>query len=320
MRLNEYTENVARDIDLLIRRHFADITDPLGRASAHLLLAGGKRLRPSVFLLAADAIKKGSSFDLLPPALSMELTHTFTLIHDDIMDEDTERRGVPTVHTAWDESTAILAGDVLYARAFEFLSIAPAPEKARIRAVSLLARTCAQICEGQYMDMAFEKRADVTEPEYLEMVQKKTGSLFAASTAIGAILAGGRPPEVDALYQFGLLCGIAFQIQDDIIDITSLAEQTGKDRGSDIREKKQTLISIKAREKGVDLTPYQRTLSDKETDDLVNLLTRSGVLDDVREVASRMVANGTKTLGILRPSPERDLLMEMGQFFITRGH
>lgn len=320
MKLNDYLENVARDVDLLIRRHFADTPDQLSRASAHLLLAGGKRLRPSVLLLSADAIRKGSSFDLLPAALSVELTHTFTLIHDDIMDEDTERRGVPTVHTAWDEPTAILAGDVLYARAFEFLSIAPAPDQARIRAVSLLARTCAQICEGQHMDMSFEKRGDVTEPEYMEMVQKKTGSLFAASAAIGAILAGGKPTQVDALYQFGLLCGIAFQIQDDIIDITSVAERTGKDRGSDIREEKQTLIAIKAREKGLDLTPYQRALSDTEADELVALLTRSGVLDEVREIASRMVASGSKTLGILPPSPERDLLLEMGQFFIKRGH
>jgi geranylgeranyl diphosphate synthase type I len=320
MDLQAYLQQVMQDVDTLIRRHFGDATGELGKASAHLLLAGGKRLRPSVLLLAADAVKKGSSFDLVPAALSVEVTHTFTLIHDDIMDQDAERRGVPTVHTQWDEPTAILAGDVLYARAFEFLSMASAKESARIRAVSLLARTCVEICEGQHMDMSFEGREDVTEPEYLEMVRKKTGALFAASASIGAILAGGKPFQADALYQFGLQTGIAFQIQDDLIDLVSRSERTGKDRGSDIREQKQTLIAIMARERGLDLSPYRRVLTDEEADDLVSLLTREGVVADVKAVAQRMVTNGIRSLNVLPPSPERQLLEGLGQFFISRGY
>lgn len=320
MELHDYMNNVARDIDLMIRRHFGNTTDELNKASAHLLLAGGKRLRPSLLLLSADAVKKGSAYDLMHAALAVELTHTFTLIHDDIMDGDIERRGVPTVHTLWDEPTAILAGDVLYARAFEFLSHAPVSDIAKMRAVSLLARTCAEICEGQHMDMSFEKRTDVTEGEYLEMVQKKTGSLFAASAAIGAILADGKPTQVSAVHQFGLLCGIAFQIQDDLIDILSYSERSGKDRASDIRKEKQTLIAIKAREKGLDLSSYRHVLTDKEVDEVVTKLRSTDIIDEVQQVAQDMVKRGMKTLEILPKSEERALLSSMGQFFITRRH
>jgi geranylgeranyl diphosphate synthase type I len=189
-----------------------------------------------------------------------------------------------------------------------------------MRAVSLLARTCAQICEGQHMDMSFEKRIDVTEGEYLEMVQKKTGTLFAASAAIGAILVGGKPTQVSAVHQFGLLCGIAFQIQDDLLDIISHSERTGKDRASDIRKEKQTLIAIKAREKGLNLSSYRHILSDKDVDEVVTKLRSAGIIDEVGQVARDMVERGAKTLKILPESEERDLLTSMGQFFIARRH
>src|SRR5512136_1146308 len=170
MQLTEYLHGVAEDVDLAIHHHFGNPYGELAKASAHLLTAGGKRLRPAMLFLAADSVKKGSAFDLMPAALAVELIHSFTLIHDDIMDRDAERRGVPTVHTVWDEPTAILAGDVLYARAFEFLCRTPATDNARVRAVSLLADTCNDICEGQHLDMSFEARTDVTEVEYLDMV------------------------------------------------------------------------------------------------------------------------------------------------------
>ena len=165
----------------MIDRYFVDAPGELNKASAHLLAAGGKRLRPAVVMLAADAVKRGESDEILPAALALEITHTFTLIHDDIMDDDKLRRGVQTVHTKWDMPTGILAGDVLYARAFEFICMAKAKEEAKIRAVSMLARACADICEGQHMDMSFEHRNDVDEYEYMEMVKKKTGVLYAAA-------------------------------------------------------------------------------------------------------------------------------------------
>jgi len=315
-----YLESVAREIDLMIDRYFIDKVGELNKASAHLLAAGGKRLRPAVVMLAADAVKRGSSQDIIQAALALELTHTFTLIHDDIMDEDNLRRGVQTVHTKWDMPTGILAGDVLYARAFEFICLAKAQDNAKVRAVSMLARACADICEGQHMDMSFAHRNDVDEYEYLEMVKKKTGVLYAAAAGIGAILAGSTAHQAKALYLFGLNTGIAFQIQDDLIDLLTPAEKSGKDRASDLREGKQTLIMIKAREKGIDLLPYKRELTDAEIDAVIKELKDKGVLDDVKNVAHDLVSASNKHLSLLPPSKERELLMEIGEFFVTRSY
>ncbi|HWS21777.1 MAG TPA: polyprenyl synthetase family protein [Methanoregula sp.] len=315
-----YLESVAQEIDLMIDRYFIDKVGELNKASAHLLAAGGKRLRPAVVMLAADAVKRGCSQDIIQAALALELTHTFTLIHDDIMDEDNLRRGVQTVHTKWDMPTGILAGDVLYARAFEFICLAKAQDNAKVRAVSMLARACADICEGQHMDMSFAHRNDVDEFEYLEMVKKKTGVLYAAAAGIGAILAGSTAHQAKALYLFGLNTGIAFQIQDDLIDLLTPAEKSGKNRASDLREGKQTLIMIKAREKGIDLLPYKRELTDAEIDAVIKELNDKGVLDDVKNIAHDLVSASNKHLSLLPPSKERELLMEIGEFFVTRSY
>jgi geranylgeranyl diphosphate synthase type I len=317
--LSPYLESVAKTIDHMIDRYFVDKTGELNKASAHLLAAGGKRLRPAVVMLAADAVKPGSSDDLLHAALALEVTHTFTLIHDDIMDDDNLRRGVPTVHTRWDMPTGILAGDVLYARAFEHLCMANAKDEAKVRAVTMLARACADICEGQHMDMSFEHRTDVGEPEYLEMVRKKTGVLYAAAAGIGAVLAGGNAVQVKALYNFGLNTGVAFQIQDDLIDLLTPSKKSGKDQASDLREGKQTLLMIKAREKGLDLKKYQRTLSPADIDAAIRELTAAGVLDEVKQAASDLVKASNKHLSVLPPSKERQLLMDVGEFFVTRS-
>jgi geranylgeranyl diphosphate synthase type I len=317
--LSLYLESVAKQIDHMIDRSYVDKAGELNKASAHLLAAGGKRLRPAVVMLAADAVKHGSSDDLMQAALALEVTHTFTLIHDDIMDDDSLRRGVQTVHTKWDMPTGILAGDVLYARAFEHICLVNAKNDAKIRAVTMLARACADICEGQHMDMSFEHRTDISEDEYLEMVKKKTGVLYAAAAGIGAVLAGGNVVQVKALYNFGLNTGIAFQIQDDLIDLLAPSEKSGKDQASDLREGKQTLIMIKARQKGLDLLKYRRDLSGADINEAIRELTAAGVIDEVKKIATDLVADSKKHLSLLPPSKERQLLMDIGEFFVTRS-
>ncbi|WP_292427054.1 polyprenyl synthetase family protein [Methanoregula sp.] len=317
--LSPYLKSVAHQIDGMIDRYFNHMPGELNEASAHLLNAGGKRLRPAVVMLAAESVRHGSSSDVMPAALALEVTHTFTLIHDDIMDGDSLRRGVPTVHTKWDMPTGILAGDVLYARAFEFISQAKAGDAAKVRATSLLARACADICEGQHMDMSFEHRTDVTEEEYLQMVEKKTGVLYAAAAAIGGTLAGGNERQVQALYQFGLNTGIAFQIQDDLIDLLTPADKSGKDQGSDLREGKQTLIMIMARKKGVDLLKYRRKLSPADIKAAIQELTDAGVIDEVKNKALGLVADSNRLLSVLPATKERQLLMDVGEFFVTRS-
>jgi geranylgeranyl diphosphate synthase type I len=318
--LPSYLESVAKTIDHMVDRYFVDKTGDLNKASAHLLAAGGKRLRPAVVLLAADAVRPGSSDDILHAALALEVTHTFTLVHDDIMDDDKLRRGAPTVHTKWDMPTGILAGDVLYARAFEHLCMATATDAAKVRAVTMLAKACDEICAGQHMDMSFENRTDVTEGEYLEMVRKKTGVLYAAAAGIGAILGGGNGVQAKALYNFGLNTGIAFQIQDDLIDLLTPAETSGKDQASDLREGKQTLLMIRAREKGLDLKKYQKDLTPEDITAAIRELTETGVIDEVKGIAAGLVADSNRHLGVLPASKERQLLMDIGEYFVTRSY
>lgn len=319
MKLSSYLELVAKQMDGMTNKYFNNSSGELVKASAHLLAAGGKRLRPAAVLLSADAIRKGKSLDVIPAAFALELAHTFTLVHDDIIDGDKYRRGVLTVHNNWDIPTGILAGDALYSKAFEFIQQANADEKAKVDAILMLARACYDICEGQYLDMSFEKRNDVSEKEYIDMATKKTGVLTAAAAGIGAKLAGGDDNLVNALYKFGLNCGIASQIQDDLIDLYAKTEDSGKDRASDLREGKQTIISIKARKHGIDLSPYRRDLSENEIDSVIKILENAGVIEEVRKIATDLVDDNYHLLDALHPSPEQQLLKDIGTYVITRN-
>ncbi len=320
MDLVTYLEKVADEVDTALDREFGGLPGELNKASAHLLLAGGKRLRPAVVMLAADMVKKGRANEIFPAALALELTHTFTLIHDDIMDGDAVRRGVPTVHTVWNEPTGILAGDVLYAHAFKLICTAIADDAAKVRSVTTLANACAELCEGQHMDMSFEVRDDVDEWEYIEMVSKKTGVLYAAAAAIGATLAGCSAQQAQSLHEWGLSSGIAFQIQDDYIDLVADAEKSGKDRASDLRQGKQTLVAILAREKGIDLSGYRRAdLTNAEIDEAIALLEEGGVLEEVRSIARTRVERAKSMLSIFPDCDEKDCLMQITDYFVSRG-
>jgi geranylgeranyl diphosphate synthase, type I len=320
MDLETYLRKTASEVNTLLDHYYGNPGTELSKASNHLLFAGGKRLRPALFKLAADTIRSGSSAGILPAGLALEVTHNFTLIHDDIMDGDATRRGKPTVHTIWGEPAAILAGDVLFARSFCLVADAMAPDAAKVEAAAMLAKTCVEICEGQQLDMTFESRQDVTREEYLDMVTKKTGVLYGAAAAMGAILAGATKPQIDALYTYGCSIGAAFQIQDDIIDLMAPPEQSGKDQASDIREGKQTLIAITCREKGMDLAPYRRKLNPDEIKALIALLEHKGVIGEVQGTADTMVRDAIAGLSVLRDCPERQLLSDLAYFFIQRGY
>lgn len=320
MDLETYLRKTATEVNTLLDQYYGIPGTELSKAANHLLFAGGKRLRPALFKLAADTIQQGSSAAILPAGLALEVTHNFTLIHDDIMDGDATRRGRPTVHTLWGEPAAILAGDVLFARSFSLICDAISPDAAKIQATAMLAKTCVEICEGQQLDMSFEDRADVTREEYLDMVTKKTGVLYGAAAAIGALLAGATEPQIDALYAYGCRVGAAFQIQDDIIDLMAPSEKSGKDQASDIREGKQTIIAITAREKGIDLAPYRRALSPDEIASLIAMLEKAGVIAEVQETADSMVREALHGLSILRDCQERQLLSDLAYFFIQRGY
>lgn len=289
-------------------------------AGRHLVDAGGKRLRPCMLLLAAEAVG-GDPKAVVPAAVSIELVHNFTLIHDDIMDHAATRRGRPAVHVKWDEAGAILAGDTLYSKAFEILTASEAGSEDMVSSVKMLARTCAAICEGQWLDMEFERREEVTEAEYLEMVEKKTAVLYGAAAWIGSRLVGGSDEEVEGLERFGRLVGIAFQIQDDVLDLTAPAEVLGKPRGGDLAEGKKTLIMIDAISKGVDIPIFaKKNATTEEIEDALEMLWASGSIDYARKRAVRLVEEGKDALAVIPDSAAKKLLMELSDYMISRSY
>lgn len=201
----------------------------------------GKRIRPVLLLLTCDALN-GPVKEALPAAAAVELMHNFTLVHDDIMDHDDTRRGRPTVHCKWDNDVALLAGDGLVALAYRSLLRAPTPNLQRIFRV--FTDGIIELCEGQALDRDFEQRDDVTMAHYLEMIRKKTARLLAICTEIGALIAGATERQIRLLRKFGEYLGLAFQIQDDLLDITSSQEILGKDFGSDVKRRKRTFLFI----------------------------------------------------------------------------
>jgi geranylgeranyl diphosphate synthase type I len=312
----------------------------LYEASRYLLDAGGKRLRPTVLLLAAEGVTDtaplsadyrsfpdvdGEPVDVLSAAVSIETIQSFTLIHDDIMDDDDMRRGVPSVHREFDLETAILAGDTLYSKAFEVMLETGAPADRSVRALSTLARTCTSICEGQALDVEFEHGADVTVEEYLEMIEWKTAVLYAAAASIPAILLGADEETVDALSQYGRDVGRAFQIQDDLLDLTTPSEELGKTRGSDLVEGKRTLISLHAREQGVDVDSLVdagsvETVDEAAIDAAVAELRDAGSIEFARRTAADLIEDGKRQLDTLPEGESVELLRGIADYLVERTY
>jgi geranylgeranyl diphosphate synthase type I len=292
----------------------------LYEASRHLVDSGGKRLRPSMLLLAAEAAG-GEALALAPAAVSIELVQNFTLIHDDIMDNADVRRGRPAVHKIWGQSGAILAGDTLYSKAFQVLGMTAASPERILGAMNMLSRTCTAICEGQWLDMEFESKDRVTENEYMEMIEKKTGVLYGASAGMGALLAGAPLEVVRALDEFGRLTGMGFQLQDDVIDLLTPEEVSGKRQGGDLIEGKKTLIMIHAFANDVVVPVFsKKDASAEEIFRSISILEGSGSIEYARSRAEEMVAQGKRALDVLPPSSAKETLLELADYMIRRRY
>ncbi len=210
---------------------------------AYSLKIGGKRLRPALMLHTASLFTK-SVGQILPAAMAIEIFHNFTLLHDDIMDKSDMRRGVPTVHRKYSENTAILSGDAMSILAFKYLGKI---NNSHLQEVfSLFSITALEVCEGQQLDMDFETRDQVTIDEYIEMIRLKTAVLIACSLKMGALLAGAGSEQADLLYDYGIYVGLAFQLQDDWLDVFGDPEIFGKKQGVDICANKKTFLLLKA--------------------------------------------------------------------------
>ncbi|MDI9618758.1 short chain isoprenyl diphosphate synthase IdsA [Methanothermobacter sp.] len=310
--------------DKKIMECISDITpDTLLKASEHLITAGGKKIRPSLALLSCEAVG-GDPGDAAGVAAAIELIHTFSLIHDDIMDDDEMRRGEPSVHVIWGEPMAILAGDVLFSKAFE--AVIRNGDSERVKdALAVVVDSCVKICEGQALDMGFEERLDVTEDEYMEMIYKKTAALIAAATKAGAIMGGASEREVEALEDYGKFIGLAFQIHDDYLDVVSDEESLGKPVGSDIAEGKMTLMVVKALEEASE-EDRERLISilgsgdEGRAAEAIEIFERYGAAHYAHEVALDYVKMAKERLEILEESDAKDALMMIADFVLEREH
>ena len=219
----------------------SNLYDPL----RYFLAIGGKRMRPILTLMGAEAF--GSTLEkALPSAMAVELFHNFSLIHDDIMDEAPIRRGQETVHTKWNSNIAILSGDVLLVKAYQMLAKQDASVMSDL--LNVFNATAVEVCEGQQFDMDYESRNDVSIDEYIEMIRLKTSVLLGCALEMGAIIAEASKQNRELIYEFGQHIGIAFQIQDDILDLYADPDKFGKQVGGDVLSNKKTLLLLKAYE------------------------------------------------------------------------
>ena len=224
----------------------AGLYDPL----RYMVGIGGKRIRPRLCLTAYSLFKDSFSEEILSPAAAIEVFHSFTLIHDDIMDKADVRRGVPTVYRKWNENTAILSGDVMSIESYKL--IAKAPSGVLPKALELFSTTAAQVCDGQQFDMDFEDQDFVPMEDYLKMIGLKTAVLIACSAKMGAIIAGASDEACSSLYRFGYDLGLAFQIADDWLDTYGDPQVFGKAIGGDIVNNKKSWLMTRAYEKASD--------------------------------------------------------------------
>lgn len=301
----------------------------LYEASRHLIKAGGKRLRPYLTVKACEAVG-GSPKDAVPYAAALEILHNFTLVHDDVMDHDAFRRGHPTVHKEYGVPMAILAGDLLFAKVFDII-VKHAPSGARpidvVRCIRKTTDATLTLCQGQALDMIYPSAEDISEDDYIFMVGAKTSALFKACAEVGAIAGGASDEQVEALGRFAWDAGIAFQIVDDVLGLTSDEKTLGKPVGSDVREGKKTLIVIhalhhadKAQRKILLNALGKEEVSEKAVKEAVEALHVSGSIVYAKDRAIEYENHALKQLDRLPDSEARRHLRALIEYFVHREY
>ena len=256
----------------LAKQPFRGVPVQLYEPIEYSLKIGGKRLRPVLTLMGCSLFDEDFS-KALPQAIAMELFHNFTLIHDDIMDNAPVRRGKKTVFKKWNQNTAILSGDTLFAKAYQY---AQKTDKNKLPDIlSVFSQTAIEVCEGQQLDLEFENRNDVLVEDYLEMIKLKTGVLFAASLKIGSHIGNAPKEDAENLYNFGMSIGIGFQLKDDLLDTFGDVEVFGKQTGGDIITNKKTYLYLRALEKANEKTRKEliRLYSEPQPDEKAKITT-----------------------------------------------
>jgi geranylgeranyl diphosphate synthase type II len=240
-KLHELIEKEIMALEL--SRTPCELYDPV----SYMMSIGGKRIRPLLCLLSHHLFNEHTGKDILLPAVGLEIFHGFTLVHDDVMDQAPVRRGYDTVHIKWNTNVAMLSGDVMCIMAYRYLC--EAPSRYRDAILRLFGVTAAQVCEGQQFDMNYERLPYINEAEYLQMIELKTAVLLAAAAKIGAIAGGAPAQDMDRMYEFGRCLGMAFQVQDDLLDAYGDSGTFGKTIGGDIVTNKKTFLLVTALKK-----------------------------------------------------------------------
>jgi len=284
-------------------------------AASYLIVNGGKRLRPFMVMKSCE-ILGGKLKDAIPAACAVEMIHNFTLVHDDIMDNDEMRHGVPTVHKKFGIPIAILAGDVLFSKAYQILSNSNLPSKATNELVSRLAKACVDVCEGQLLDIKMaESKKIPSQANYIKMIEKKTSSLFDVSCSMGAICAKAKQRDITKLSAFGRNLGIAFQITDDLIGVLGDPRMTKKPVGNDLREGKKSLPIVLAitKSKGNDKKIILKTFGNakatkRDIEKAVESIRALGIEKIVRKQALLYSDKAQKSLNNYSGSAKKELL------------
>ncbi|MBR5076591.1 MAG: polyprenyl synthetase family protein [Bacteroidales bacterium] len=241
--------------EIQFTREPAGLYDPL----RYMIEIGGKRVRPRLCLTTYSFFSENFNEGILAPASALEVFHSFTLMHDDIMDRSPLRRGMPTVWKKWNEDTAILSGDVMLIDAYRRIALAPAAVLDRV--LALFTRTAAQVCDGQQYDMEFESVEEVPMSEYEKMIGLKTAVLLACSAEMGALIGGASDKECEALYRYGYELGMAFQVADDYLDAFGDEKVFGKPIGGDIVNGKKSWLTVRTMEKAPDRAAFLKAFA-----------------------------------------------------------
>ena len=315
MKVSNSIKKNAKFVNKFLRKELNGDPKQLYDAASHLIIHGGKRLRPYLVLKSCQMLG-GKQSDAISAASAVEMIHNFTLVHDDIMDNDEMRHGVTTTHKKFDIPLAILAGDVLYSKAYNTISSkSKLSSNYTTQLVSKLSKACIEICEGQVNDIKFAENKKIpTEKEYIKMIEKKTAVLFEVSCAMGAICAKRKQKDVKNLSVFGRNLGIAFQITDDLIGIIGDSKITKKPVGNDIREGKKSLPIILAIKKarGQNRTKIMQVFgnsgaSKQQINLAVNVIRSLGVEKEVRDVALKYAQRAEKSISSYTGSAKNEM-------------
>ena len=326
--LIEEIKSVAKMVDDYIINNIKGNPDSLYKASLHYIVNGGKRLRPFLTIKSASIFDKNMDI-ILPIASAIEITHNFTLIHDDIMDNDESRHNVPTVHKAYDLPLAILAGDLLIVKAFHFITNdavnAGLDKSIAIDISKRLVESCIAVSEGQVLDITFAKNKEFpSTDQYIDMIKKKTGALFEVSSAIGALASNASIDDVRNLSRYGMNIGIAFQLVDDLIGVAGDPSLTMKPVGNDIREGKKTLPILLAMKK-VDESAKREIIEvfgNTDADNgsikhVVDIIINAGIDDEVRRAARSYVDQALDSIKAYQGS-DAYALRALAEFVVER--